>query len=167
MAQTDNAAVGPDRAAQLLLEVTDDRLQVLLSCDATAWAAVNFYEQVVEALRERRIAVIPDRDALMAGVNEARTRAAGGLARHPIAFGVAPTPPEDARAEWSKDYFNTHYVVDPETGRIDFTCRIGDPNVCRDLLVVLRASSLGARASTSSGLRLRSEAAAVDCLSLD
>ena len=130
MAESTAARVGDGGEPRFELRVSDDAMEVLLTCDVESLERGDIYQRVLAELQRLEVKVVRDRMELLL---RAETTLADGLGvgfeDEPVAAGTRPTPPQDGRTEWSKDYFNTQYVVDPQTGAIDFTRRLGDPSV--------------------------------------
>lgn len=140
----DTPVVGTD-ASGIVLRIAEDRMQVLLSCDGEALQLPDLAERLLARLSELKIVVPPDRPALDAAIAEARAAAVPRIAGLPFVLGLDPVEPQDGRLEWTRDYFDTHYPVDPKTGAIDFHGRVGDPSVAAgDLLVRVIPTVAGA-----------------------
>lgn len=152
MAETSAAAQAQSPAPRFELEVVDDRMRVVLTCDREILLQGDIYPRVLAELQALKVKVIRDRRELQARIEAVLAAPEGGLEAEPVAEGTPPVPTTDAWTEWSKDYFDTHYVVDPETGRIDFTRRVGDPSVDEgELLAILHPGKPGVPGSDVFG----------------
>jgi uncharacterized protein (DUF342 family) len=54
-----------------------------------------------------------------------------------VALGTPPTPTVHGRVEWGGDFFSTGFAVDPETGRLDYRQRAGNPIVSANQLLAV------------------------------
>ncbi|MEN6625164.1 MAG: FapA family protein [Candidatus Sumerlaeia bacterium] len=106
---------------EIALVVSEDRLAVTLECDAAGFGIDSVVEKIQTQLKALKIATSVERDALE------KQLAMGG--RVIVARGVPPVPAQDSRLEWARDFFDTGFMVDPATGRIDFRRRSGEPSV--------------------------------------
>ncbi|HHI02250.1 MAG TPA: DUF342 domain-containing protein [candidate division Zixibacteria bacterium] len=117
------------------LKVTEDKLAVLLSCPSVIGNVETFAEQVLGRLEEINVKIKPDVEALLKVLKEAQSQGKD-IVEYTLIKGVPPIMPVHGKIEWSDDYFNEEYYIDPETKRIDFHRRLGDPNVEKDVLLV-------------------------------
>ncbi|MCA9754476.1 MAG: DUF342 domain-containing protein [Candidatus Eisenbacteria bacterium] len=129
MTESTAQKLDPETEPKFELRVTDDSMRVLLTCDRSLLEGRDLYGRVLAGLQALKVKVIRDRMDLLARAELVLSEGDGGFVDEPVAEGTPAIPSEDARVEWSKDYFNTQYVVDPDTGQIDFTRRVGDPSV--------------------------------------
>lgn len=132
---TDRAAVGASTAG-IDLRVTEDRMQVFLSCDPAALRLPDLFDQVAARLRELKIVLPPDRESLESAVAGALSGDDPRLTDLLLVTGIVAVEACDGRLEWSREFFDTHYPVDPKTGEIDFRRRVGDPTVSAGELLV-------------------------------
>ncbi len=116
------------------LKITEDKLSVFLSCPSVNDNAEEFSQQVLGRLDEMKVKIKPDIEPLLKVLNEAKTKGKD-IADYALVKGVPPIMPVHGKIEWSGDYFNEGYYVDPETKRIDFHRQLGDPNVEKDVLL--------------------------------
>jgi uncharacterized protein (DUF342 family) len=123
-------------AAKFEIKVTDDRVRVFFSCDAEALGCPNLYDQVLERLKLLRIVYKPNKGVFDAVSAKARTMEHPSITNLPLVSAAAAVPPTDGCIEWSRNYFDTHYRVDPKTGEIDFKNRVGDPTASQGELLV-------------------------------
>ena len=119
----------------LKLRVSEDRLEVSLSCSNSAITAKDFTEALQSQLDKMKITVTMD----MESINKARSLAAGNsdaIAGLLIARGTAPVPPQDGRLEWMGEFFAEGYYIDPITRRIDFHQKVEKRSVEKGQLLV-------------------------------
>jgi uncharacterized protein len=138
-----NKAVGTVTTS-ISFKVTKDRMCVYLSCDSNTLRLSGLYDQIAQQLAGRGIVFTPDREAF----EQMRTRALAMETPEVTDFllvrGEEAVEPQDGRPDWSRDYFNTHYPVDPKTGEIDFKNRVGNPSVeAGDLVVKVKRAVPG------------------------
>jgi len=125
------------------LTVTEDNLKVLLSCKAVTNDVQELADAILARLGEMKIKARPENDKLLLVLNESRNKTKD-VVNVCIAEGIAPIMPIDGKVEWTGDYFNEGYYIDPETKRVDFHRRAGNPDVEKDqLLVRVRADRQG------------------------
>jgi uncharacterized protein (DUF342 family) len=118
------------------IDVSNDRMKVFLSCALKSDDDIaKFSDQVISELKKYRIAAKPDMEMLTKVLSEARNRGKV-IDRYLLAEGTPPVEPVDGKMEWTGDYFKDGYYIDPETKRIDFHRRLGNPNVEKDQLLV-------------------------------
>jgi uncharacterized protein len=126
---------GENNGAVFTLTVTEDKLQVRLSCPAAAAQAVTLLEDIERESARRGIKVAPARESL----REALRRAAEtgeNIDEIVVAQGRAPQPPKDGFLEWTASYFTSGFVVDAETKRIDFRQKAENLTVEKGQLLV-------------------------------
>jgi uncharacterized protein len=122
--------------ANIGFKVTKDRMHLYLSCESDALSLPGLYEQITTQLAGRGIAFTPDRPAFEQMRAEALAMEVPRVTDFLLVSGEEPVEPQDGRLEWSRDYFDAHYPVDPKTGNIDFKNRVGNPSVLGGDLVV-------------------------------
>ena len=117
-----------EEEAAFQLTITDDKLKVLLSCPAVEGDFNALAQQISNRLIEMRVKLKPDMDALLVVLNESREKEKH-IADYCVVEGIPPIMPIHGKVEWTGDYFNEGYYIDPETKRIDFHRKVGNPNV--------------------------------------
>jgi len=117
------------------LKVTEDKLKILLSCPSVTGSAEAFAEQVLGRLDEMKAKIKPDVKLFLKVLKEAQSKGKD-IVDYILVKGVPSIMPVDGKIAWSDDYFNEGYYVNPETKRIDFHRKLGDPNVEKDVLLV-------------------------------
>jgi len=116
------------------LKISEDKLKVLLSCASVTGEIAKLTEQILKKLSEMKIIIKADDKAIVNLLTEAKDKSKA-IVDATIVKGVIPVMPIQGKIEWSDDYFNDGYFVDPETKRIDFHRKLGDPNVEKDVLL--------------------------------
>lgn len=119
--------------SQYLLNVSADKMSVLLSCDATAAADSAAPKEILGVLGKMGISPLPSADNLSALLSKTN----GDVVDLPIVEGVWSVMPTDGRLEWTGDYFTEGYYIDPETKRIDFRQKANNPAVDENQLLVV------------------------------
>jgi uncharacterized protein len=136
MAENDQGPSTGTFVAKFEIKVTDDRVRALFSCDEEALNCPDLFQQVGERLRIMRIPYKPNKAVFDAILAKARGTEHPHITDLPLVAGIPVGPPVDGNLEWSRNYFDLHYPVDPHTGAINFKGRVGDPSVSQgDLLV--------------------------------
>lgn len=117
------------------LRVSDDRLQVLLSCSHDALSRPSLKEEIRKGLAELKVTA-PLLDDIFQQAQEAALECVSDITRLPIVTGKAPVPPVDGILEWTDEYFTPGYYIDPITKRIDFHQKAERPAVTKNQLLV-------------------------------
>ncbi len=116
------------------LRVSPDRMAVLLDCDTSSVDLKELGEAIRERMLSMGIAEPPDGERLL----QLLTAAAGKdpkIRELGLAEGLTPVQPVDGRIEWARDFFNPGFVVDEETGRIDYKQRAAMTSVMEGQLL--------------------------------
>jgi uncharacterized protein (DUF342 family) len=121
--------------SQVDLKVSEDKLKVLLSCGSEMVNSVNLIEEIKTKMKGMGIVISPDMESLRAVLEKAREKGEN-IFDLPIANGNPPILPEDARLEWTDDYFAPGYYIDPVTKRVDFHQKVEKTAVQKDQLLV-------------------------------
>ncbi len=117
------------------LRVSDDRLQVLLTCSHDALSRPSLKEEIRKGLAELKVTA-PLLDDIFQQAQEAALECVSDITRLPIVSGKAPVPPVDGILEWTDEYFTPGYYIDPITKRIDFHQKAERPAVTKNQLLV-------------------------------
>lgn len=125
-----------DQWPNLHLNITEDRLQVVLECIAIDIERDGFGEEIVKRLKAMGVAKILEPLAVLQMVAEKFPRGAES-GTFILLEGTPPEQPVDARIEWQGNFFTPGYVIDPATKRIDFRQRASQPTVANDQLLVI------------------------------
>lgn len=103
----------------LLLKVSDDKMQMLISGDIRGWGKEEILEFLEEKLKEEKV--------LETDIIETAKKRFLEIIEHEEIFtniillrGKQPTPPIEGRIEWKQDFFAQGYEIDPETGLMDY-----------------------------------------------
>lgn len=128
----EEAAAGlPERGESELytVRVTPDRMAVLIDANTAGQDLEVLAEAIARQLVRYRVRRPPKQDAIVAWLREhtADSPVISGVA---LLRGTPPVYPVDGRIEWGGDFFNTGFVVDEVSGRIDFRQRAGEREVC-------------------------------------
>lgn len=125
----------PEIEAIFDLKVTEDKLKILLTCSSVTGNTEDFASQVLSRLDEMKVKIKPDFDILLKVLNEAQNKKKN-IVEFELVKGISPVMPIHGKIDWSGDFFNDGYYVDPETKRIDFHRKLGDPNVEKNVQLV-------------------------------
>ncbi len=117
------------------LKITEDRLQVLLSCSREGLHNSNLTTDIQAELKSMEVTADFDNEGLRIAVENAIAEN-GEIENLTIAWGKASVAPEDGRLEWTGDYFTPGYFVDPVTKRIDLHQKIERRAVDKGQLLV-------------------------------
>ncbi|MDD4050911.1 MAG: FapA family protein [candidate division Zixibacteria bacterium] len=110
---------GQTVATPFSLTVTENMIQVRLSCPSAVAQTAGLIEAIAVEMKRCGITAPPVRESLEQALRHA-AETGEDIVDLPIAFGRAPEPPQDGSLEWTAPYFTDGYVVNPETKRIDF-----------------------------------------------
>ncbi|MCP4644649.1 MAG: DUF342 domain-containing protein, partial [bacterium] len=121
----------PEVQEEFDLRVTDDRLAVLLDCTVEGDRFDKVAERVEGALRGLSVAVVPERAQLTQRliatcVEDEQGKAIRGLK---VIEGTPPTQPRHGKVIWAGDFFSSGFVIDEETGTIDYREKKAQPAV--------------------------------------
>lgn len=122
-----NASPAPSSGV-LQLRITEDKMKVLLSSDLPQAR----YGEIEAALTPelKRIGVLED-SAVAEALQNLRSAIADGtpLSEFPVLEGTPPVPAQDGTVEWTRDFFKKGFIVDPETGTVDYRERLAEDTV--------------------------------------
>ncbi len=103
----------------LLVRVSEDKMQMLISGDVRGWKKEELLENLEEKLKEEKI-LEPDI------IEKAKNRLLEIIEKEDIfenvilLRGKPPTPPLEGRIDWKQDFFAPGFEIDPETGTMDY-----------------------------------------------
>ncbi|MBI2422936.1 MAG: DUF342 domain-containing protein [Candidatus Hydrogenedentes bacterium] len=137
---TETAASDAQPAESLLafeLRVSRDNMVVQLDCELTAENIGPLSIAIREQLFKSNYYHPPNTQTIQE-LLRARFAEQPRLERYPILEGIPVIPAVDAVIEWGADYFSQGFVVDPETGAMDYRQRIARTTVAQgELLATL------------------------------
>ena len=116
------------------LRVTEDRMAVLFDGELPAEGITGLILEIEERLEKMGIEPLPERKKLVARLEEA-------AAEDPriesliLVEGKPLTPAEDARVEWTADFFNPGFLINRKTGAVDFRRRAAQVSVTEGQLL--------------------------------
>lgn len=110
------------------LKVSSDCMKVLLTCKNSEVDCKTFVQEIKDAAEELNIRAKFNTEALQKFIAQA-VQKGQEIKDFVIAKGVPPVPSQDGRIEWQGEFFKEGYYIDPETKRIDFHKKAGDPSV--------------------------------------
>ena len=109
-----------EKQPDLTLRVTGDRLALAVSCDLSGEQDILLLvRRIQRELVSQRIPCDLSEDRLAAWLREAAGEGTR-IKDAELLRGQAAKPPLDGRIEWGGDFFAAGFVVDPETGAIDY-----------------------------------------------
>ncbi len=121
-------------SGDLQLKVASDCLLVSLECSCEFSARPDAIDIIRTEWEKKKIATTFDANSIAAALKQAAT-AGTAITNLVVARGQAPTPPVDARLEWSKDFFTAGYYVDPLTKYVDYHRKAATPSVVKDEVI--------------------------------
>ncbi len=136
------------------LRVSEDKMAVSL----TSSLAPERYGEIEATLAPelKRIGILED-SAQREAVNTLREAITSGLALtdYVILSGTPPIPAEDGKVVWAGDFFKKGFIVDPETGTVDYRERVAEDTVQKgDRLADLHPPKPGTDGMTVLGKRV-------------
>lgn len=108
--------------------VSADRVNVTVTGVEAAPDAGGLAAAVADALEQLGVNPLPPLESIQHAL-EAHFQQTGSYEEAVVAQGQAPTPSEDGRIEWGRDFFSTGFAIDPETQQVDYRRRTGNPAV--------------------------------------
>lgn len=126
--------IDPD-APEYQLRVSPDKLAVLLDCpDPHANLSTTILRMATD-LQELGIPDPPDQEQLQMILTES-CPAGSHLQEFVLLSGKPPVLPVDGRLEWSREFFAPGWVINENTGSINFREKLEDRSVSKDELIV-------------------------------
>jgi len=125
------------------LRVTEDKLAVLLDCDVTPDELDSLVADIHNKLESLGINGPPDNKQLKKQLNAA-AESNPHIRGLVLVEGETPTPPQDGKVDWVGDFFNTGFVKDKETGKINYREKVAHKSVQKN-------APLGKRIETKEG----------------
>ncbi|MFH2035220.1 MAG: FapA family protein [Candidatus Zixiibacteriota bacterium] len=119
---------------EIEIKVSPDKMEVVFSCQLVKGDVSVIMQNIFKELINKKITAKPDEEALLKVLNESKEQNKG-INNYVLVEGIVPIMPVDGKIEWSGDYFNEEYYIDPETKRTDFHRKMGNPNVEKDVLL--------------------------------
>jgi len=141
----DNPAATSENASNKVfqIKVSSDCMKVLLTCRTKELDCEAIVEEIKKEMADMNIRAKFNEEALKKILGEASEKG-NNLNDFVIAKGVPAVPSQDGRLEWLGEFFKEGYYIDPETKRIDFHRKAGDPTIAEgQLLVKLHKSVRG------------------------
>ncbi len=117
-----------DQRNEAVLTPAKDAMAVVLTDPGGFLDPDALADEALDRLKAMNVALLPDRNALLEWLRDALA-ASGKLKGAIVAKGEPPTPGEDGRIEWARNFFDTDFAVDPATGAVNYRERQGDPAV--------------------------------------
>lgn len=116
------------------LRVSEDATEVLLDCDISTVELDKLVVNISKELEELGIKDPPDQKQLKDQLQQI-TSVIPNLVDFVLIKGEPPVPPLDGRVEWDGDFFNTGFVADKETGKIDYREKASHESVKKGVLL--------------------------------
>jgi len=119
-----NQQSGPILTARL----SDNRVQVLVDCVARKGEEESLILQLREELVRLGLGDTASEEAATAALRDVLSRVEGmriSLEAVPVLQGELPTDPVDPHLEWAENFFDQSFVVDEESGQINYRERAG------------------------------------------
>ncbi|MHC4268103.1 MAG: DUF342 domain-containing protein [Planctomycetota bacterium] len=117
-----------------LLRVTNDGMAVLLNCHINTDDLDALVDAICDELEALGIKDIPDKVELKTQLHQ---WAEDDL--HLVDFvlikGEPAESPKDGRVDWSGDFFNSGFILDKETGKVDYREKAANESVTKGMLL--------------------------------
>ncbi|HOF39039.1 MAG TPA: FapA family protein [Candidatus Hydrogenedentes bacterium] len=117
------------------LSVTVDRLAVLFSGTVDEARQREIIAAIIEKLTALGVTPVPSEAGLWKALSEATPDEDGRLTGVVLVAGTAPQPSKDGWIEWPRDFFSSGFVVNEQTGAVNYRERIGDPTIQKGELI--------------------------------
>lgn len=110
------------------LHVSDDKMKIAADCCVLSHSPEELKRALLAAIEELGISADASNIDLEAWLRAA-TPESGDIEGALLCRGQAPTPPRHGDIKWAGDFFNEGFLVDSDTGAIDFRRRAGATTV--------------------------------------
>ncbi len=132
----DQASKSSDSASRVFnISVSSDCMRVLLTCRTNDIDAAAVVEEIKQEMTRLNIRAKFNEEALANFLKQSKEKGED-LNDFVLAKGIPSMPSIDGKLEWQGDYFKEGYYIDPETKRIDFHRKVGDPTIEEGQLIV-------------------------------
>ena len=130
----DDAKEKKETEENINLRVTLDQMAVLLDCDINIGELDELVVAIVRKIEDLGIKDYPDQKKLKERLNQA-ARENSHLVNFVLVEGEPPSEPTHGRVDWEGDFFNTGFVIDDETGKVDHRKRAAQDSVTKGVLL--------------------------------
>lgn len=136
--ENDTKIKEPASSSLFELQVTKDKLAVLLIPDSEFVATQDAVDEIIEKLSSMEINEVPDDTKLYSLLEKAKddSEESEESTEIEIVCGRQPVPGRDGKLIWSYDYFAEGYKIDLMTNKIDFREKVACPVVLEDDLII-------------------------------
>ena len=124
-----------DGEVEYHLRPSPDKMAILLDCPDPLAALDKWTERIHTDLTGLELPDFPDLANIKTLLNQS-CQPGHDLTDHTLIMGQTPVPSVDARLAWSKDYFAEGWLVDEETGQINFREKVENCSVHRNELLL-------------------------------
>ncbi len=137
MEKMNNVAV-PKQVPASTLRISDDKLNVLLTCSAQFASDQNAYRLLLSECQNLGVQCEINQSFLASTLSKFASLKQD-IVDLPIAKGLSPEPSVNEKAIWSKDYFSKSTYIDPLTNLVDYRRTISSAEVEKgDVLVTIK-----------------------------
>ncbi len=116
------------------LRVSEDGTAVLLNCDLSTVELDTLVGNISKELEELGVKDPPDHKQLKDQLQQIAP-VIPHLVNFVLIKGESPVPPVHGRVEWDGDFFNTGFVADKETGKVDYREKASNKSVKKGVLL--------------------------------
>ncbi len=117
-----------------LLRVTHDSMAVLLNCDINVDDIDAIVNAICDELKALRIDEVPDKVEIKTQLQH-ESENDSHLVDFVLIEGKPPEPPKDGRVDWKGDFFNTGFILNKETGKVDYREKAAHESVTKGMLL--------------------------------
>ncbi len=117
-----------------LLRVTYDRMAVLLNCHINANDLDALVDAICNEFESHGFNDVPDKTELKTKLQH-ESEDNLHLVDFVLIEGKSPESPEDGRVDWNGDFFNTGFILDKETGKVDYREKAAHESVTKGMLL--------------------------------
>ncbi len=125
----------PDSAVEYRLWQGPDSWALLLDCPDPAEEPARWAARIQADLADLDLPRVPDEETIRQLLAEAAGDGAP-LREYPLIKGRAPVPGKSSRLSWARQFFATGWIVDEESGRINFREKVENCSVHRNELLL-------------------------------
>ena len=133
-----NIGAKPEQVVAPMLRISDDKLNVLLTCSAQFASGQNAWRLLLGKYENLGVKCQIDQTFLASTLSKFASLEQD-IVDLPIAKGLPPEPPINEKAIWSRDYFSKSSYIDPLTKMVDYKRTISSGEVEKgDVLVTIK-----------------------------
>lgn len=123
-----------ETAEKYNLRVTEDKMSVILDCDLSIGELEMLVVDIGKELETLGIKVPSEQNKIKEQLNQA-AKENPHLVDFVLVKGEPPVPPQHGWVDWDGDFFNTGFVADKETGKVNYREKAARESVTKGTLL--------------------------------